>query len=72
MAMKPTGHRGVDLPVFEKTLEAYKNLEFLKPEKYVDVLAGWYQNGDGKLYHYDGVVWDEVPGEKIEKLEYLG
>ena len=66
------GHRGVDLPVFDKTLEAYKNLEFLKPEKYVDVLAGWYQDREGKLYKYDGVVWDEVPEVKASELEYLG
>ena len=36
------------------------------------VSAGWYQNSVGVLYHYDGVVWDEVPSEKINDLEYLG
>jgi hypothetical protein len=34
--------------------------------------AGWHQNAKGKLFHFDGVVWDEVPEEQINKLEYLG
>lgn len=32
---------------------------------------GWYQGADGELYHYDGVIWDEVPGREV-KLEFLG
>lgn len=36
------------------------------------VKVGWYQNSDGGLFHYDGVVWDVVPDEKISRLEYLG
>lgn len=44
-------------------------LEFLgKPER----SSGWYQNRSGKLFHYDGVVWDEVPNERMEELEFLG
>ena len=44
-----------------------------KPTRAVKVSdAGWYQNSDGKLFHYDGVVWDEVPNEKQEDLEFLG
>lgn len=33
---------------------------------------GWYQDSKGSLYHYDGVVWDEVPSSNITRLEYLG
>jgi hypothetical protein len=33
---------------------------------------GWYQDFKGSLYHYDGVVWDEVPDGDIKQLEYLG
>jgi hypothetical protein len=40
--------------------------------EHVGVAEGWYQSLTGQLYHYDGVVWDEVPSERIEKLEYLG
>lgn len=44
-----------------------------KPARQVKVSdAGWYQNSDGKLFHYDGVVWDEVPSEKQGDLEFLG
>jgi hypothetical protein len=74
MDRKP--HRGVDLPVFEETIKAYRNLEFLRDDKgrwiELDVKAGWYQDGQGNLYQYDGVIWDEVPKERVEKLEYLG
>jgi hypothetical protein len=38
----------------------------------LDIPAGWYQNIKGSLYHYDGVVWDEVPDWDIKQLEYLG
>lgn len=40
--------------------------------KTFDLFSGWYQNGNGQLFYYDGVVWDVVPSERIEKLEYLG
>ena len=33
---------------------------------------GWYQDSKGSLYHYDGVIWDEVPNPNIKQLEYLG
>lgn len=39
------------------------------PEK---IAVGWYQNSRGDLYHYDGVVWDNVPNEKVSDLEFLG
>lgn len=82
--MKPIPHRGLDignLPIYNKTVEAYKHLEFLRDEKgrwiedfnkHEEVKQGWYQNRVGDLYHYDGTVWDEVPGEMIRDLEYLG
>ena len=35
-------------------------------------VKGWYQNSAGDLFHYDGVVWDSVPQEKTEDLEFLG
>jgi hypothetical protein len=33
---------------------------------------GWYQDSKGSLYHYDGLIWDEVPNPNIKQLEYLG
>jgi hypothetical protein len=33
--------------------------------------AGWYQSASGELYHYDGIIWDEVPARGL-KLEFLG
>jgi hypothetical protein len=33
---------------------------------------GWYQDKEGKLYHYDGVIWDIVPEAKVVNLEHLG
>lgn len=47
------------------------NLEFMRKDD-VKVSAGWYQNAVGDLYHYDGVVWDTVPSERIQDLEFLG
>ena len=37
-----------------------------------EVSEGWYQNASGELFHYDGVVWDNVPAEKLSELEFLG
>jgi hypothetical protein len=74
--MREQKHRGVDIPIFEETMKKFESLSFLRDEKgrwAAEVPeAGWYQNKDGQLYHYDGVVWDDVPSERIEKLEYLG
>lgn len=76
MDRKLRAHRGVDLPVFEETIKEYQALQFLRDDKgrwtELEIKAGWYQDADGNLYQYDGVIWDEVPKEKIEKLEYLG
>lgn len=33
---------------------------------------GWYQNGIGGLFYYDGVIWDSVPEDGLRNLEYLG
>lgn len=33
--------------------------------------AGWYQSASGDLYHYDGIIWDEVPARGLN-LEFLG
>ena len=55
----------VELPDF-LTRDGKGRYEIKKTE------IGWYQNSVGVLYHYDGVVWDEVPTESIENLEFLG
>lgn len=47
-----------------------ENLKFLKTG--VSIGIGWYQNAMGRLYHYDGVIWDDVPEERIQDLEFLG
>lgn len=74
--MKPTGHRGIDInaPIFEKAVQEYMNLQFVRDDKgrFTDVAEGWYQNTSGVLYHYDGTIWDSVPNEAIRDLEYLG
>ncbi len=74
--MKPIGHRGIDInpPIFEQAVKEYMDLEFFRDDKgrFTDVRGGWYQNKNGQLFHYDGIVWDVVPGEKITELEYLG
>jgi hypothetical protein len=36
------------------------------------IKEGWYQDSKGSLYHYDGLIWDEVPSPNIKQLEYLG
>lgn len=42
------------------------------PRVPVGANTGWYQNSQGELFHYDGVIWDNVPSEMVETLEYLG
>jgi hypothetical protein len=37
-----------------------------------DLGIGWYQDGSGDLYHFDGKVWDAVPERFTKGLEYLG
>lgn len=77
---KKVPHRGIDIPpvpkLENKALEDFQNLEFLRDDKgrWTQVVAkeGWYQDRNGNLYQYDGVIWDEVPSARIEDLEYLG
>lgn len=74
--MDMKSHRGVDLPVFAEVLGKYENLSFLRDDKgrwTAEVPeAGWYQDREGKLYRYDGVIWDEVPEVRLAELEFLG
>lgn len=62
----------------KKIFEEPELPEFMRKEKLITkmidafVKKGWYQNSAGDLYHYDGVVWDNVPQEKTEELEFLG
>jgi hypothetical protein len=74
--MDMKSHRGVDLPVFQETLKQYENLSFLRDDKgrWITEIpeTGWYQDRAGKLYKYDGVIWDEVPEVRVSELEYLG
>ena len=62
------------LPIYKDLAKEYSNLEFLRDDKgrFTDIVNGWYQNSRGELYHYDGVVWDNVPSEKVSDLEFLG
>lgn len=43
-----------------------------EPNRFVDYKAGWYQDLNGNLYQYDGVVWDVVPVKEAGELEFLG
>lgn len=40
--------------------------------RFVDYKTGWYQDLDGNLYKYDGIIWDVVPGRETGELEFLG
>lgn len=67
-------------PIYEALKEKYgaEIPEFLKDVdrddkgRFVEIVVGWYQNSRGDLFHYDGTVWDNVPNEKINDLEFLG
>lgn len=71
-----------ETPIYEqikkKFAEEQELPQFLRDDatvtgKAIELMSsGWYQNSIGDLYHYDGVVWDKVPAEKIENLEFLG
>lgn len=64
------------LPVFEETMRQLGDLGIRRDSvgrwTHVEVAEGWYQSLGGTLYHYDGIVWDVVPAERVEELEYLG
>lgn len=72
-------------PTYARRLEAglkveefVDSLESFKPKDVVEekpkFANGWYQDSNGKLYQFDGVVWlGTVPSNKLmESLEYLG
>ena len=67
-------------PIYDKLVEKYQLdglPEFLKEDERTvkeakKHMKGWYQNSKGDLFHYDGIVWDDVPGESIKDLEFLG
>ena len=57
--------------------EGLESLDFMNDPKLVyrqqrDLLSGWYQNTASELFFYDGVIWDKIPKEKVNELEYLG
>jgi hypothetical protein len=65
-----------NIPIFEETMRKFEGLGLLRDERgrWIEAVpeAGWYQDRDGNLYNYDGVIWDEVPKDRIQDLEYLG
>ena len=75
-AMNEKTRAGASLPIFEETLRSMNKLNIRRDEigrwTHVEVEQGWYQSLSGQLYHYDGMVWDVVPAERIEDLEFLG
>lgn len=44
----------------------------VKPNRFAEYETGWYQDLEGNLYMYDGVVWDVVPRKEAGELEFLG
>jgi hypothetical protein len=74
MEIKP--HAGRDIPMFEETMKQFESLSFLRDSRgrfqEKEVMAGWYQDSSSELYHYDGVVWDVVPQDRVQDLEFLG
>lgn len=54
-----------------RTLKFFEDVEDPRAVKHEEIKPGWYQDIDGYLYLYDGVVWDEVPPMPIKDLEYL-
>jgi hypothetical protein len=62
------------LPIYKKMAKEYETLNFLRDDKgrFTDIVNGWYQNSSGDLFHYDGIVWDKVPSERVSNLEFLG
>jgi hypothetical protein len=69
-------HVGGDMnheATYEETMVTLEKLGFMRHEgRFEGMSSGWYQNSIGDLYHYDGVIWDNVPNEQIKSLEYLG
>jgi len=65
-----------DTPIFEQTVRDTERLRVGRDSvgRWTEDVpeAGWYQDADGTLYNYDGVVWDEVPKDRLSELEFLG
>lgn len=64
-----------DLDKIEKLgydLDSIMRSRAKREDIHLNISAGWYQSIKGSLYHYDGVVWDEVPEFELKSLEYLG
>ena len=69
-------------PIYEDLKKKYENQsdwpDFMKDNKgkftetIQTVSTGWYQNSRGELFHYDGTIWDSVPEDRLQALEYLG
>lgn len=59
--------KGLEIPEF---LKQDNSTVTAKPSEFA--VKGWYQNSRGTLFHYDGILWDRVPEEKIWELEFLG
>jgi len=66
----------VSLPIFEETMRGLERLKVRRDSvgRWTEDVpeTGWYQDKSGNLYKYDGVIWDEVPKDRISELEYLG
>ena len=56
----------------EDVLDTIEFLRDPRENRFADLVKGWYQNSAGDLFHYDGVIWDKVPSEKVQELEFLG
>lgn len=65
-------------PIYDRVMAEFESLDFARDRKgrFTDYkpnpTEGWYQNSAGELFHYDGVVWDQVPEETLNNLEFLG
>jgi hypothetical protein len=63
-------------PIFEETMRDLERLSIRRDTvgRWTEAVpeAGWYQDKNGNLYQYDGVVWDEVPKDRVSELEFLG
>jgi hypothetical protein len=74
--MDRKSHRGVDLPIFEETMRNLDKLSIRRDTvgRWTEDVpeTGWYQDKSGNLYQYDGVIWDEVPKDRVSDLEFLG
>ena len=63
---------GLRVEEFVDSLDSFKTEAIVEEKPKFE--NGWYQDSNGKLYQFDGVVWlGDVPSNKLmESLEYLG